>query len=583
MKKITDIIADRIVKLGIKNVYAITGGAVMHLLDSFKKKKINLIFCHHEQAALLAATSEARINNSIGCAVVTQGPGVTNAITGLAAAWFDSIPCLIFSGQARSDLFSKKHFKVRQLAPQSFQITKLIESLSNEVYMPNNLNDFCKNFENKLLQLNSSRPGPVWIDLPVDIQWSKIDSKKILKPKTKKKKIIINKKKYSEFIRLIKESSKPLILIGSAIKLSESVKIFKKFYKINKIPLISSWNASDILDNNEQLYIGRPGIFGQRGANYIIQKCDLLICLGTGLGAGLTTYNFKDFGRNAKKIFINNDTNELNASRFKIHLKWNVDVKILLEHLTDKKILSLDKKWEVEAKKIKKMNFYEFKRDFNLKNITDPYFFCDQISKLNKNKKTIFCVDGGGIITQVAPQMLNLSNKHKLNISAGLCTMGCLPEALGAKIAKKDHEVIFLTGDGSLMMNLQELQTIKHYKKNIKIFVLSNNTYGLMMMAQKAFFNKNYVGSSNASGVSFPDLKKISDVFDFDYFKILNNKDLLKKLPKILKNKKRLICEIIISKEFKMNPAFSTRVSKGKKIQATLDSMEPYLNQEEII
>ena len=188
MKKITDIIADRIVKLGIKNVYAITGGAVMHLLDSFKKKKINLIFCHHEQAALLAATSEARINNSIGCAVVTQGPGVTNAITGLAAAWFDSIPCLIFSGQARSDLFSKKHFKVRQLAPQSFQITKLIESLSNEVYMPNNLNDFCKNFENKLLQLNSSRPGPVWIDLPVDIQCSKIDSKKILKPKTKKKK-----------------------------------------------------------------------------------------------------------------------------------------------------------------------------------------------------------------------------------------------------------------------------------------------------------------------------------------------------------------------------------------------------------
>jgi acetolactate synthase-1/2/3 large subunit len=449
--------------------------------------------------------------------------------------------------------------------------------------MPINIDDFCKNFENKLLQLNSSRSGPVWIDLPVDIQWSKIDFKRILKPKIKKKNIIINKKKKNEFIRLIKESSKPLILIGSGIKLSDSVKRFKEFYKINKIPLVSTWNASDILDNNDQLYIGRPGIFGQRGANYIIQKCDLLICLGTGLGAGITTYNFKDFGRNAKKIFINNDFNELNSSRFKINLKWNVDIKILLENFAGKKILFLDKKWKIEAKKIKKMNFYEFKRNLDLNSITDPYFFCDQISKINKNKKTIFCVDGGGIITQVAPQMLNLSNKHKLNISAGLCTMGCLPEALGAKIAREDYEVVFLTGDGSLMMNLQELQTIKHYKKNIKIFVLSNSTYGLMMMAQKAFFNKNYLGSSNSSGVSFSDLKKISDVFDFDYFKILNNKDLLKKLPRILKNKKRLICEMIISKEFKMNPAFSTRVINGKKIQATLDSMEPYLNEREII
>ena len=229
--------------------------------------------------------------------------------------------------------------------------------------------------------------------------------------------------------------------------------------------------------------------------------------MGTGLGAGLTTYNFKDFGRNAKKIFINIDADELNTPRFKIDLKWKIDLKKFFKIFQIKKIVNLNTAWIKKAKN-KKMNLLTYKRNLKKDGKADPYLFCDQISKLSKNKKTIFCVDGGGIITQVAPQMLTLSKNHKMNISAGICTMGCLPEALGAKIAKKNYDVIFLSGDGSMMMNLQELQTINHYKQNIKIFIIANKIYGLMKIAQKSFFNKYYVGSTKKSGVSFPDFKK---------------------------------------------------------------------------
>lgn len=579
--KTTDYIADSLINLGVKNVYAITGGAVMHILDSFKKKKLNIIFCHHEQAALLAATTEARVNNTIGCAVVTQGPGVTNAITGLAAAWFDSIPCIVFSGQARTDLFTKKHLKVRQLAPQSFNINKLVKSLSKEIFTPKNLDDFRKNYHKKLLSLTNPRPGPVWIDIPVDIQWSNIKLSNIDKPNFFKKQKYISKNKIIKFTDLVYQSKKPLLLIGSGIKLSKSEIEFKRFYKNNKMPVISSWNAADIIDNSENLYIGRPGIFGQRGANYIIQQSDLIICLGTGLGAGLTTYNFKDFGRNAKKIFINIDADELNTPRFKIDLKWKLDLKEFFKMFQTKKIVNLNSDWIKYSKKIKKMNLLTFKRNLKKDGKADPYLFCDHISKLSKNKKTIFCVDGGGIITQVAPQMLMLSKKHKMNISAGICTMGCLPEALGAKVAKKNHDVIFLSGDGSMMMNLQELQTINHYKQNIKIFIIANKIYGLMKIAQKSFFDKYYVGSTKKSGVSFPNFKKISQIFDFSYFRIDNNKDILEKLPHIMKQKKKLICEINVSDNFKMNPLFSTRIINGKKIQPTLDEMEPYLKNTE--
>ncbi len=581
MIKITDYIAESLIKLGVKNIYAITGGAVMHILDSLTKKKLNIVFCHHEQAALLAATTEARINNKVGCAVVTQGPGVTNSMTGLAAAWFDSMPCLVLSGQARTDLFSKRHKKVRQLAPQSFNINNLVGSLSNKIFTPESITDFSKNYHKALFSLTSPRPGPVWIDIPVNIQWSKIDLTKIEIPKLNNKKKNVKKNKVIKFINLIKQSKKPLLLIGSGIKLSNQEKEFLNFYKLNNIPLISTWNASDIVDNNSKFFIGRPGIFGQRGANYIIQKSDLILCLGTGLGPGLTTYNFNDFGRNAKKIIVNIDSDELNTPRFKVDLKWHIDLKNFFSFVKNRKFFNLSSDWIEEAKKIKKMNMLNFKRKIKTNDVANPYLLCDQISKLTKNKKTIFCIDGGGIITQVAPQMLSLSKYHKINISAGLCTMGCLPEALGAKIARRDHDVVFLTGDGSMMMNLQELQTIDHYKKNIKIFILSNKVYGLMKIAQKSFFERRYVGSTKKSGISFPNFKKVSEIFNFSYFSLNSNKDIITKLPKILAHKNKLICEVNMSNDFKMNPVFSTRVSGGKKVQASLDEMEPYLSQKE--
>ena len=581
--KASDFLAKKLKQINIQTVYGVIGGAVMHIFDSLKKENIEMVFCHHEQAALLAATTEARLKKKPSCAIVTQGPGVTNAITGLAASWFDSVPCLIISGQARSDLFGKKYSSLRQLAPQAFFLDKMLKGITKSFFMPKTIKEFEKKINIEIDKLQLDRPGPIWLDLPVDIQWSDV-SKKLLNKKNSKlknKNFNINQK-INDLKKLLSSSSRPLVLIGSGVCLSNAEREVERFLIKNKIPCVSSWNGSGVIDNFSKLYLGRPGIFGQRGANYVIQKSDLILIIGSGLNIGLTTYNFKDFGRNAKKIMINIDKVESKSNRIDLELTINEDIKLIFQKLKNFKFF-VDKKWITEIEEIKKMNDVTFKRNIKPLDITDPYLLVDSLSKKYQNLSTIYCIDGGGIITQVAPQMLSISKKNKFNISAGLCTMGCLPEAIAAKKNFKNHEVIFMTGDGSLMMNLQELQTLKHYNLNIKIYVLSNGTYGLMTIAQKAFFKKVYVGSTPASGVSMTDLKKICKAFDIDYFKISKNSEIKKTINAVKRNKKISLCEVLIEKDFKMNPVFSTRVINGKKIIPTTDEMEPYLNEKEKI
>lgn len=581
--KASDFLAKKIKQMKIKTVYGVIGGAVMHIFDSLKKEKISMVFCHHEQAALLAATTEARLTKNPACAIVTQGPGVTNAITGLAASWFDSVPCLIISGQARSDLFGKKFRDLRQLAPQAFFLDKMLSGITKSFFMPKTVNEFEKKINNEIDKLQSDRPGPIWIDLPVDIQWSNINNNLLKKQKFKRKNII---KKSDLKLQLLKKlllnSSRPLVLIGSGVNLSNADKEVEKFIHQNQIPCISSWNGSGVIDNFSKLYLGRPGIFGQRGANYILQQSDLILVIGSGLSIGLTTYNFRDFGRSAKKIMINIDKNETNSSRIPLDLVINEDIKEVFQKLNKFRIRK-NPIWLKRSQDIRKMNDINFKRKIKKSGIADPYFLTDNLSKIYRKTNTIYCIDGGGIITQVGPQMLNISKKNKLNISAGICTMGCLPETISAKKNFRNYEVIFLTGDGSLMMNIQELQTLKHYNLNVKIFVLSNGTYGLMTIAQKAFFNKAYVGSTPSSGVSMPNLKKICNSFEVDYFKISKNSEVQKTINLIKKNKRISLCEVFIDQNFTMNPVFSTRVVKGKKIIPTTDEMEPYLNEKEKI
>ena len=586
MIRLADYIIKFLEKKRISTVFTVSGGGSIFLCDAlYKSKKINYVSHHHEQAASFAAESYARAKKDVGCCFVTTGPGGTNTITGVSTAWIDSIPVIFISGQVFLNQTIHKT-KKRQIGVQEINIIDLVKPItkfSKMITDPNTINYY---LEKAFSVCKSGRPGPVFLDIPADIQNAMIDEKKIARQKFKS-----NKTSYSidsqvnTIIQKLKNSKNPLIHLGHGIRLSNSEKLVKKFFSKYKIPFVVTWNADDIISHDNQMYCGRPGAFGERGSNFIVQNCDFYLSIGTRLPFMVTGYNVKKFASRAKfKAMVDIDPYELKNSDLKLNLAIKSDAKLfLLKLFQNLKKYNSSKKWLNYCSKVRKKYPILIDKMKNEKKYVNSYYFVNTLSKLTKENESIITDMGFSFTT--SHQALKIKDNQNFYTNSGHAPMGWgLPAAIGAYFAKKrKSNIICLTGEGGFQMNIQELATVMHNKIPLKIFIFNNGGYLTIKQTQILGFKGRIMGADKNSGLSFPNYSEIAKAHNINYKKIKNHKNLSKQISKILKNKNSVICELIMNPNEEQIPkAINRRDSSGKSIPTEFEDMYPFLPRDEL-
>ena len=516
--KLTDYVIQFLAEQGIEHVFGVTGGAVVHLFDSADRHPgMRPIFTHHEQSAAMAAEAYARMRNGLGAAFVTTGPGGTNAITGVCAAWLDSIPCVYISGQARL-AHTTRGRPLRQLGTQQLDIVPLVAPITKYAAMVDDARLIKYHLQRAAWSARSGRPGPVWIDLPLDLQWASIDPETLpgFDPTAADDRPAAAASDVRQCLELLGAARRPIVLAGYGIRLARAEDEFRRLIEALRVPFLSSWNASDLLPTDDELYVGRPGIFGQRGANLAIQNCDLLLSIGSHLCVPITGTMFDAFAREAKTIIVDVDRGELEHRPVRVDLPVQSDAKVflreLLEQATGARLPDIGP-W-------RKMCF-RYKSRYNTVPLewrdqteyVNPYVFLDVLSE-ELDGTDVIVVDGGGTINQITFQALRVKGEQRVIISGGLCAMGSgLPESIGACVGAGGRRTICLSGDGGMQFNIQELQTIVHHALSVKIFVLNNGGYLSIRHTQAGFLESRYVGSSPSGGLSLPDLGKVARAY----------------------------------------------------------------------
>lgn len=581
--KLSDYVALFLEKLNISHVFSMTGGAIVHLLDSLDRKtSVEVIFNHHEQASSFACEANAKAKRGLSVCMVTTGPGATNALTGLAAAWLDSIPCIFISGQARSDQVSYQT-GLRQIGNQELDIISVVSSMTKYAVLIQDPNTIKYHLQKACFLATSGRPGPVWIDIPLNFQWEEVNPESLeefLPPIQKeigadKEKVIL------QIIKEIKKAKRPILVGGYGIRLAHGEELFRKLiYRLN-IPFLTSWNLCDLLPSKHPLNAGRPGTLGQRGANLAIQNADLVLCVGSHLRMQQIGPNPKGFATSAKKILIHLDPLENQYSKVNIDSYLELDAKIFLEKMLSylKTPLEIDN-WR------QKITQYQQYNQIKLNDQAIPMDACyviDTLSDYFPANATIV-VDGGGTVTQMSMLGLKFKENQSLILSSALTSMGSgLPEAIGAYFARKDKPLFCLMGDGSFQLNLQELQTIVHHQIPIKIFIFNNNAYLSIRQTQNTFLKGNLLGSSLEGGISLPSCERIAHAYGIKFIQLSKPSTVKDHLSMIINSPDACICEILVRDDQEVMPRIGfEKVGENRYMPKPLEDMFPYLDREEL-
>ena len=529
------------------SIFLVSGGGSMHLVDSIGRSNLNSYCCHHEQACTLAAEGYARLKNDIGVACVTTGPGGTNAITGVAASWVDGIPIMIISGQVRIETMLKKEDKkkgLRQVGPQELNIIDVVKPITKYSVTVMDPNKIKYHLEKAIYLAKDGKPGPVWIDIPLDIQSSEIQEKSLKGfsiPKKQKAKI-----PFGKIVNELNKAKRPLMLVGNGVWLSGAQDLLWKFIEKFKINVVSSMSGDDLVNESYPNYLGKQGTTGTETANYAVDNCDLLLVLGTRMQIRQTSFDYGNFVKGAKKIMVDIDEAELDKINFKPDIGVVADAKDFLEGIMDKDIKL--QKWEV---KIKKRRSNETKKGY-----IDIYEFFDK--GLNKIGFPFPVITTNGMACESSHQAIKLSRAQRLITNTAFGEMGKgLPMAIGACVANGKNPVICMEGDGSIMMNLQELQTIKHHNLPLKIFLLNNGIYYSIRNTMNSYFG-NVFAADVESGVSVPNWKKLMEGLGIKYEKIKDKSD-LHKLKHILNFEGPIFCELVLDPNQKMLPKWMAK------------------------
>lgn len=577
--RLSDFVARYFKKKGIENIFGITGGGAMYLNDSFHKYyNSKFIFFHHEQSLSMAGDSYYRVKKKPVIVHTTSGPGGSNAITGVLGAWIDSIPMIVISGQVESSTLIKKT-GLRQIGIQEANIIDTVKSITKFSITVNKPEKIFNILDKAYDLATKGKPGPVWIDIPLDIQSKFI---KIRKNTFNKKKVFKNIKLPKKLFTLLNSAKKPIAIIGNGIHISNAENALKKFIKKTNIPVVSSWNASDIIDFDDKNYVGRAGIFGDRASNLAVQNSDLLLVIGSRLSIPQTGYKIKEFSPKSKKIIVDIDKNELRQKKLlNIQLKICSDAKFFLDRINTKKIKKHKTKWQSIVLDWKQ-KYQVYKEHLNKKGKYINSFMFLEFMNNNFGKNSTIVTDMGTSFTCTMQSFKKKFKDQRLLTSSGLAAMGFgLPGAIGAYFADKRKKIFCITGDGGLMFNLQELQTVKHYKIPMKIFVYENKGYLTMKLMQKKNFGR-IVGADPKSGVSIPNLKKIANAFGLKYLNI-NKNNIFKLLKKINNDNESYLVEVNIDPYQDLTPRLQNKIDQnGNFIVPRFDDMYPFLKKKEL-
>lgn len=556
----------------VDTFFTVSGGGCIFLIDSLgKTENIKYIATHHEQAAAIAAEGYSRINNKLAVCIVTSGPGGTNAITGTLCSWLDSIPVLFISGQVNKELttnFTKS--KLRQLGDQEFNIVKTVENMTKFAIQINDPQDVKYYLQKACKTAMSGRPGPVWLDIPLNVQSADIDFNKT---KSFDEKIEIAEPSGFEIDNVIEKwnnAKNPLLIVGNGVRLSGAISELKELLSKTHIPVISAINGNDIINSDYPYYYGRFGTHAQICANKLLSECDFVLSIGSRLCVRQTGYNFNSFAKNAYKIYVDIDPEELNKSTLFPNQKIISDAKLFIKELLNKQIALTSQSWISKCDELnqspKVLNRHRDKKDF-----VSNYFLIEKLSELLPSDHHVITSDGSANV--VTMQVLNLKGNQRLITNTGCAPMGYgLPAAIGAAI---HHKIICLEGDGSLHLNVHELQTMKHYNLPIKLILINNDGYLSIKTTQKAFFNGKFVASEKNSGVSFPKFEKIVSAYELPYCSIKNNSETESVLLEFLKQTGPCVCEVFTDPEEYHEPKVIAKLgSDGKFIPGSLENIQ---------
>jgi acetolactate synthase-1/2/3 large subunit len=585
--KTSDIIADFLKKKKIKYIFGVIGSANSHIFDSVQKLGYTKIICvHHEQAATMAMQGYYRLKKEPTVALVTAGAGSSNAITGVMSAWADSIPGMIISGQENTRFISSMK-NMRMWGIQGYDSTLMVKNITK--YQNRVLNPTLTLFELEKSYNTSieGRPGPVWLDFPIDVQASFVIKKKLKRFKKEKvyRSTSINK---NLLFKTIEKSKRPIFWLGHGVRLSlEDSKLNSQLQLLLKkysFPTLLSWAGKDMLSNKNPLNFGSAGVYGNRHSNFILQNCDLVISIGNRMAIPMIGYEHSELARSAKFIQVDIDQKELDKLKDIVEISILEDASKFISFLTkNRNKIKLNKKniraWLLRSKKYKKdyPNIEPIHKDKN--GYLNSYRFIDKLCDLLPNNSIITTDTGTALLS--GHQAFKIKKNQRLMTSTGLGEMGCgLPYAIGACFASKKKDIVNLNCDGGMMLNLQELQTVAHHNLPIKIFIFNNDGYLMIKHTQKNLFKGRYVGVDSKSGISCPDYCKIARAFNIKYFSIKTWKDFFKIIPLINKEKCPVICEVFMDPEQSFYPKLSlTLAADNKIVSPPLEDLSPLLSR----
>ena len=589
--KVAKYISEFLVNNGIKDCFMVTGGGAMHLDDALGHQEgLHCVFNHHEQACSIAAEGYTRMTGKLAAVCVTSGPGGTNAITGVMGGWLDSIPMFVISGQVKREttIWSCPELGLRQLGDQEFDIINSVSNMTKYAVMLTNPQEVAYHLEKALYIALNGRGGPVWIDVPLDVQGTMIETDDLIHFDADKEKPWkvpeVKDDVVNTILEKIKNAKAPLILAGTGIRLGGAEEKLLKLLDKLQIPVVTAWNANDTVAYDNPYFAGMPGTVGTRPGNFVTQNCDLLLSLGCRLNIRMIGYNHYDFAKNAYKIIVDIDPRELIKPTIRPDMPINADVNDLVGKLleADYEPQEKHKTWVSWCRNL--IEQYPAAMD-SYKNggtgLINPYIFTDKLfSHLNENDR-IICGNGSACV--ITFQACKIKQGQRMFTNSGCAAMGYgFPAAVGVAVSDNSKRTVCVDGDGSVMMNIQELATVAQNKLNIKLIILNNNGYHSIRQTQTNLFKPPFIGIDPASGVSFPDFGKLADAFGIKYFALDSETNCDEVLEQALNCDGPCICETVVDPKQNFAPKSSSKVlPDGRITSPSLDDMAPFLDRAE--
>lgn len=591
MERVADYVARRLVEAGVTHVFMVTGGGAMHLNDALGNcPGLTPVFCHHEQACAMAADAYHRVTGRMAAVNVTTGPGGINALNGVFGAWVDSLAMFVVSGQVkRQTLVASTGLPLRQLGDQEADVIAMARGITKYAVLVDRPEEIRCHVDRALRLATTGRPGPVWLDIPVDVQAAHVDPASIppaaMEPDLPRYRTRDLEGRMAGLAGQLAAARRPVIYAGSGVRLSGQYERFLDLVTRWRIPVVTDFNSNDLVPTDHPVFVGGGGSLGTRAGNFAVQNADLVVSLGCRLGIRQVSYNWENFAPRARRVMIDVDEAELDKPTLDLHEKIHADLADALP-LLDAATRDWDPRhdeWLAWCRERVRRYPVVLPTYRSRETPVNPYCFVERLFEVLREGEIVVCADGTACVTTF--QAAHYRPGQRVFHNSGCASMGWeLPAAVGTAVARPDLDrVVCLAGDGSIMLNIQELQTIVGMRLPVKIFVLNNSGYHSIRQTQNAFFAGRIVGCGTDSGLSFPDFSRVAYAFGLPFARCDRHADLSESIARTLESAGPAMCEIVLDLDQQFAPKLSSRkLPDGSMVAASLEDMAPFLPREEL-